>query len=84
MGVTGNGANFHKDIHNYLSEVKKYSDIPVMMGFGIRTAQDVLPLKDVIDGAIVGSHFIRLMKESEYSEQVVTDYIVNFQKELNQ
>jgi tryptophan synthase alpha chain len=84
MGVTGNGANFHKDIHNYLSEVKKASKIPVMMGFGIRTAQDVKPLKDVMDGAIVGSHFIRLLQENNYSEQVVTDYIKTFQQELNQ
>ena len=28
-----------------------------MMGFGIRTAEDVRPMKEIIDGAIVGSHF---------------------------
>ena len=35
-----------------------------MMGFGIRTVADVEPMKDIIDGAIVGSHFINLMEEN--------------------
>lgn len=50
-------------------EVKKNSPVPVMMGFGIRTAGDVEPLEDIIDGAIVGSHFITLMKENNYDEK---------------
>jgi tryptophan synthase alpha chain len=33
MGVTGKGANFHSQIREYLTEVKKESKIPVMMGF---------------------------------------------------
>ena len=41
MGVTGKGANFHKDIREYLAAVKQTSAIPVMVGFGIRTAKDM-------------------------------------------
>lgn len=83
MGVTGKGANFHKDIRNYLSEVKAVSKIPVMMGFGIRNAKDVEPLRDVIDGAIVGSAFIRLMEENDFNADVARDYVATFKKELN-
>lgn len=82
MGVTGKGASFHKDIREYLEEVKSISKIPVMMGFGIRTAEDVKPLKDVIDGAIVGSHFIKLLESSDYSNEAVKEYISNFKKEF--
>ena len=73
MGVTGKGA----------TEVKKESKIPVMMGFGIRTAADVAPLEDIIDGAIVGSHFIKLLEANNYSEEAATDYVATFKKELN-
>lgn len=83
MGVTGKGANFHKDIRNYLSEVKAVSKIPVMMGFGIRNAKDVEPLRDVIDGAIVGSALIRLMEENDFNADVARDYVATFKKELN-
>jgi tryptophan synthase alpha chain len=83
MGVTGQAASFHKDIIDYLSEVKKVSKIPVMMGFGIRTAKDIEPMKDIIDGAIVGSHFINLMNESNYSIEAIKEYCKRFKVELN-
>ena len=83
MGVTGQEATFHKKVIEYLSEVKKVSKIPVMMGFGIRTAEDVRPMKDIIDGAIVGSHFINLMRESDFDANVAADYCNTFKKELN-
>lgn len=83
MGVTGNGAGFHKDIQEYLANVKSISKIPVMMGFGIKTAADVLPLKDVIDGAIVGSAFIRLLDENNFDAETAKEYITTFKRELN-
>lgn len=83
MGVTGQAADFHREILNYLSYVKEISGIPVMMGFGIRTAEDVRPMKDMIDGAIVGSHFINLMRESNFSAEAAADYCSTFKRELN-
>lgn len=84
MGVTGQKAAFHKEIVRYLSAVKEVSKIPVMMGFGIRTAEDVRPMKDIIDGAIVGSHFINLMRESDFSVDKAEEYCSTFKRELNQ
>lgn len=84
MGVTGQAASFHKTIVEYLEMVKKAADIPVMMGFGIRTAADLTPMKHTIDGAIVGSHFIRLMEECGYDLEKVEEYCSTFKKELNE
>lgn len=83
MGVTGQSATFHRDVLEYLKSVKAVSPVPVMMGFGIRTAADVLPMKDIIDGCIVGSEFIRLMDRTQYDLQAITDYIQTFERELN-
>lgn len=82
MGVTGQGANFHKEVLSYLKSVKEQAQIPIMMGFGIRTAADVEPMKDIIDGAIVGSHFINLMEENQYDLDVAKEYIQTFKAEL--
>ena len=83
MGVTGQAADFHKNVLSYLEQVKKASRIPVMMGFGIRTAADVVPMKHTIDGCIVGSHFINLMEENHYSPDVAKEYVETFKKEMN-
>lgn len=82
MGVTGKGADFHRNIREYLSEVKAVSKIPVMMGFGISSVEDVKPFCDIIDGAIVGSALIRLMEEQDYNVDVVKEFVATFKKEF--
>lgn len=84
MGVTGQSAQFHREVISYLQSVKNQSDIPVMMGFGIRTAADIAPMKDIIDGAIVGSHFINLMEESGYDLDTAQDYIQTFKRDMRE
>ncbi len=83
MGVTGQGGTYHKDVVEYLKTVKSVSKIPVMMGFGIRTADDVKPMKEYIDGAIVGTHFINLMREADFDPIAARDYASAFKEELN-
>ncbi len=82
-GTTGQAEDFHKEIRNYLTGVKEVSPIPVMMEFGTGTADDVLPVRDSIDGAIVGSHFVSLMEEKAYSPAVAEEYVSTFKKTLN-
>ena len=82
MGVTGQTGSFHKKVKESLSKVKSASKIPVMMGFGIKTASDVLPMKDEIDGAIVGSHFINLLRENNFAPEAAAEYCRSFKQEL--
>ncbi|OYP38080.1 tryptophan synthase subunit alpha [Lachnotalea glycerini] len=83
MVVTGQDASFHTNIIDYLKQVKNESRIPVMMGFGIRTAKDVEPMKHIIDGVIVGSYFIQLMEENDYQIDKIKEYCKSFKKQLN-
>ena len=83
MGVTGQAADFHRNVLDYLEQVKQVSKVPVMMGFGIRTAADVIPMKHTIDGCIVGSHFINLMEENNYSVEAAKEYVRTFKAEMN-
>ena len=82
MGVTGQAGSFHKEVLAYLSEVKQISKIPVMMGFGIRTPEDIAPMKDVIDGAIVGTCFMQLLEEHHYSVDAAKKYCRDFKVNL--
>lgn len=83
MGVTGQKADFYKEIKSYIKKVKELTELPVMMGFGIRTAEDVTPVKDLIDGAIVGSYFIQLLEENGFAPETAEEYCAAFKKELN-
>ncbi len=83
MGVTGQAADFHREVIDYLKNVKAVSKIPVMMGFGIREAEDVRPMKDIIDGAIVGSHFINILRQADFDPKAAAEYTDRFKNELN-
>lgn len=82
MGVTGQAGTFHTEVLTYLQNVKEISNIPVMMGFGIRCPKDIEPMKEVIDGVIVGSHFIQLLEEHDYSIEEAKEYCKNFKQNL--
>lgn len=82
MGVTGQDGGFHRNVVSYLEEVKRQSKIPVMMGFGIKEASNLKEVRTIIDGAIVGSHFIKLMKESNYNLDIIINYIRKFKAEF--
>ncbi len=78
MGVTGQSGQYHREILSYLQSVKEQSSIPVMMGFGITAPEDVAPMAQHIDGAIVGSHFIKLMEGCGYDLSVAKAYVEGF------
>ena len=48
----------------------------------LQKAQLIEPLEDVIDGAIVGSHFIKLLKNNNYDTDAVKEYISGFKAEM--
>ena len=39
-------------------------------------------MRDIIDGAIVGSHFINLMREGNYNPDVAREYVSKFKREI--
>ncbi len=82
MGVTGQSGEYHREILNYLGDVKRQSSIPVMMGFGITSPEDVAPMKDLIDGAIVGSYFINLMESTGYDLESARKFVEDFKSGL--
>ncbi|WP_022751366.1 tryptophan synthase subunit alpha [Eubacterium sp. 14-2] len=75
---------FHrKNFFYYLSAVKAVSPIPVMMGFAFCSLEDVAPVKNVIDGVVSGSHFVRLMEACRYSPKKAGAYCSAFRQQLN-
>ena len=72
----------YKGIREYLESVKKISEIPVIMGFGINTPEAVKPFSDITDGAAAGSYFIKLMEEWGYDEKKAEEYVRGFKADI--
>ncbi len=64
-GTTGGSTAKSVERDRYLDRVRAASGIPVLAGFGVRTARDVHTLAGRVDGVIVGSALIEVLERGE-------------------
>ncbi|MEH6446433.1 MAG: tryptophan synthase subunit alpha [Oceanospirillaceae bacterium] len=70
-GVTGQGADSQSEssqLAAYLQGIKKHTDVPLALGFGISTAQDIEQIAGLVDVAVVGSALLRAYQNGGISE----------------
>lgn len=79
LGVTGVRDKITTDIDALASEIKKYTNIPVCVGFGIKSKETAKKMTNVADGAIVGSAIVNIIEEHKEDSN---KYIYNFVKEI--
>ena len=58
-GITGTRSAAASSIGEALTAVRKHTQLPIAVGFGINTAEQVRETGEVADGAVVGSAIIR-------------------------
>ncbi len=59
VGVTGMRKEFHDNLENQVAEIKKRTNTPVAVGFGISDASQVKSIKAFADGIIIGSAIVQ-------------------------
>ena len=63
-GITGTKSALIETISSAVNRIKEVSDLPVVTGFGIRTAEQLAHIASLGDGAIVGSAVVEIIAES--------------------
>lgn len=63
-GVTGAESIVPPDVGTTVSRVKAMTDLPVCVGFGISTPEQVSMVNQFADGAVVGSHIVNILARS--------------------
>lgn len=58
VGVTGRKQTPINRLQNMVRDIKAATDLPVVVGFGIRTNEDVKLTKSYADGAIIGTSIV--------------------------
>lgn len=75
MGVTGRASDFYLDLDDYIKQVRSYAKIPVAIGFGISTKEDVTRMSKLADAVIVGSAIVTKIHETQGDEEAVKSFI---------
>ena len=68
QGVTGGEQSSKDSLKRLCAHIRKYSDLPVAVGFGLKTNEDVKAAKSYADGAIIGTQIIKASKQKSVSE----------------
>jgi tryptophan synthase alpha chain len=67
-GVTGARQQMPEDAQKLVARIRKISDLPVAVGFGISTAEQVAAVSGFADAAVVGSAIVQTIEQNPGKE----------------
>lgn len=63
MGVTGHETHWGEKFQHYLARIRQYTDLPLAVGFGVRTAEDLKALAGKAEVAAFCSQYIEWQRD---------------------
>ena len=82
MGITGQKSANLNDLEKSVAFIKKFTNLPVVPGFGIKNSTDVSNICKIADGAVVGSSIIKIIQENLNNKEKMLSEIDKFSKDL--
>ena len=82
MGITGQKSADLNELEKSVKFIKKFTNLPVVPGFGIKNSTDVSNICKVADGAVVGSSIIKIIEENLTNKEKMLSEINKFTKDL--
>jgi len=74
-GITGAHTAKQEILRKSLSQIRKHTDLPIAVGFGIKTPEDVLKISKVADAAVVGSAIVQKIADGSDSPHMVENVL---------
>lgn len=76
-GVTGARADLPEYLPSYIARIRQYTDLPLVIGFGISKPEHIANVANIADGAVVASALINVLETVPASERVsaTTEFI---------
>jgi tryptophan synthase alpha chain len=78
-GITGAGAAQAADVAPEVARIKRSTDLPVIVGFGINTPESAKGIAAIADGCVVGSAIVAQIASGKPVSQVL-DFIASLAK----
>lgn len=78
-GVTGARETLPPYLLDFLQDVRAVTSIPLAVGFGVSTPEQAARLGQLVDGVIVGSALIEVVRRAEEPSQAVRTFVHELQ-----
>ncbi len=83
-GTTGSANLDVADVAEKMARFMPVSDLPVMVGFGVRDGESARAVAGLSDGAVVGSAIVSLMAQHESEPELIAPAVESFVSTLRQ
>jgi len=80
-GITGKRERLAKDLKGLISRVRKYSKLPIAVGFGISKPAQAAEVAKMADGVIVGSAIVDLIAKKKI--EAVSKFVSSLRKAID-
>jgi tryptophan synthase alpha chain len=67
-GITGTQQKVASDAEQLVTRLRRFTDLPIAVGFGISNAEHVAAVADYADAAVIGSALVAIIENSEPAE----------------
>ena len=64
LGITGTKAPDLKSVKANVNRLRKHTDLPICVGFGVKTAEQARTIAKDADGVVVGSALVSAIENS--------------------
>ena len=81
-GITGAHTAKQESLRKSLSQIRKHTDLPIAVGFGIKTPEDVMKISKLADAAVVGSAIVQKIADGSDSPHMVEN-VLDFVRSLS-
>jgi tryptophan synthase alpha chain len=82
VGITGKQQNLAADARQLVDRMRRFTQLPIAVGFGISTAEHVAAVAEFADAAVIGSAIVSLIERAEPGTAPAA--IASFLEELRQ
>ena len=81
-GITGSGSSSGQAIQTALQALRKYTDLPIAVGFGIKTPEQAAEIARHADAAVVGSALVERIAHSLSTDKDPVEAVLGFTRIL--
>ena len=83
-GVTGVKSADFAEVQSKVMELKKHTDLPICIGFGIKNTEQAISASKISEGIVIGSAFVKIIEENLHDKNAIIENSVKFVREIRQ
>ena len=81
-GITGQKEANIQELDNSIKNIRRFTDLPIVAGFGIKNKKQVSEVCRICDGAVVGSSLVKIIEDNLDNFDKILSLVANFVNDL--